>query len=99
VARGSVAPVEQPDALTDVHEFELDEPGFEGVLRLGESGEGRRVVLSGTRQDGVDTTTPIQKDIPADRDPRLAELVARALAGDAGAPVEILAHVGVLSPE
>jgi len=80
-----------------VHEFTVDEPGFRGVLRVGRRFDGARVVLSGTRPDADDTA--VEKDLPADRDPRLAALVERALAGDGRAPVEILAHVGVLNVE
>lgn len=84
--------------LTDAQAFRLDEPGFEGLLWIGRGGDGgRRVVLSGIRPD--EREAAIQKDIPADRDERLAELVQRCLDGDAVAPVDVLAHVGVLDPD
>lgn len=76
--------------------FELDEPGFHGTLDILGPPTGRRIVVSGTRPDGNDTA--VQKELPADRDDRLSELVERCLRGDAGAAAEVLAHVGVLDP-
>jgi hypothetical protein len=82
---------------TDAVEFELDEPGFQGTLRIEQHGGARHVVLSGIRPDGSESA--IQKDVPADRDERLAELVERCVTGDASAAVEALSHLGVLDPE
>jgi hypothetical protein len=78
-------------------EFELDEPGFQGVLRIEEREGGRHVVLSGIRPDSSEAA--IEKDLPADRDEGLARLAQRCVGGDAAAAVEVLAHVGVLDPE
>lgn len=80
-----------------VYRFDLDEPGFRGELRIEERPDGRHVVLMGTRPDG--SNTAVEKDVPADRDARLAELVQRCTAGDDAAAVDVLAHVGVLDPE
>lgn len=76
--------------------FELDEPGFHGTLDIFGPPTDRRILVSGTRPDGNDTA--VQKELPADRDQRLTELVERCLQGDAGAAAEVLAHVGVLDP-
>ena len=80
-------------------EFELDEPGFRGTLQIGEEDGERRVLVSGTRPDGM---TAVVKDVPVDRDPRLAELVEQAVEGDGesavDAAVDVLAHVGVRDP-
>jgi hypothetical protein len=84
------------DTTGDV-EFELDERGFQGTLRIEEHGGARHVVLSGVRPDGSESA--IQKDVPADRDEHLAELVQRTLTGDAEAAVAVLGHLGVLDPE
>jgi hypothetical protein len=82
------------DRQADPVEFELDEPGFQGVLRIEDHGGAHHVVLSGIRPDGSESA--IQKDVPASRDEHLAELVERCLAGDADAAVAVLAHLGVL---
>lgn len=81
---------------TDPVEYELDERGFQGTLRIEERGGARHVVLSGIRTDG--TEAAVQKDVPADRDAQLAELVQRVLAGDTEAAVATLGHLGVLDP-
>ena len=73
-------------ATWDVHE-----PGFDGELRI----EGGMVHLLGVRpQDDSD----VVKDVPADRDPELAELVRQALAGEGHVTPRLLAHLGVLDP-
>jgi hypothetical protein len=74
---------------------ELHEPGFEGELSS-EGGVGARTVrVTGTRpQDGA----AVVKDVPADRDPGLSELVERLLSGDDAAAPGLLAHLGVLDP-
>lgn len=77
--------------------FDLDERGFRGELRIEDRSDGRHVVLMGTRPDGSDTI--VEKDVPANRDERLADLVDRCLAGDTAAAVEVLGHVGVLDPD
>jgi hypothetical protein len=75
--------------------LDVRQPGFEGQLTI-EGGEGARTVrVTGTRpQDGA----AVVKDVPAERDPRLAELARRVLSGEDGAAVRLLAHVGVLDP-
>lgn len=78
-------------------EFQLAERGYEGILRIEDREGGRHVVLSGIRTDG--TEAAVEKDVPADRDERLGELVTRALTGDDRAAVDLLAHLGVLDPE
>ena len=85
------------DAQSGQVEYQLDEPGFEGVLRIEERPEGRHVVLSGIRPD--ETEAAIAKDVPANRDERLVELVERCVAGEVEAAVETLAHLGVLDPD
>lgn len=71
--------------------WNVREPGFEGELRI----EGGTVHLLGVRpQDDSD----VIKDIPADRDPELAELVRQALAGEGNATHRLLSHLGVLDP-
>jgi hypothetical protein len=91
-----VAPVtDEPSDMT-TREFELDEPGFRGTLRIAEADGGLHVYLLGERPiDG----SVIQKDVPADRDERLTELVIRCLQNDQRSAVDILSHVGVLDPE
>ncbi len=83
------------DANDDGTTLHLREAGFEGDLTI-EGGTGARTVrITGTRpQDGA----AVVKDVPADRDPQLSELVERVLAGDEGAGAQLLAHVGVLDP-
>jgi hypothetical protein len=80
--------------------FELHEPGFEGTLRIEDEHGERHVIVSGFRPDAKHTS--VQKDLPADRDPRLAELVELCVDGDndtaVEAAVEVLAHVGVRDP-
>lgn len=80
-----------------VTEFQLAERGYEGVLRIEERDGGRHVVLSGIRTDGSEAA--IEKDVPANRDERLSDLVGQALTGDSAAAVDLLAHLGVLDPE
>jgi hypothetical protein len=80
----------------DPVEFELDEPGFQGTVRIEVHGGARHVVLSGIRPDGSEAA--IQKDVPANRDQQLAELVERCLAGDVEAAVAVVGHLGVLDP-
>jgi hypothetical protein len=71
--------------------LEVREPGFEGRLTI----EGGAVRITGTRpQDGA----AVVKDVPADRDPELAQLVQRLLSGEDGVVARLLAHVGVLDP-
>jgi hypothetical protein len=81
-------------------EFELHEPGFEGTLRIEDEHGERHVIVSGFRPDA--SHTAVQKDLPADRDPRLAELVELCVDGDddtaTEAAVEVLSHVGVRDP-
>ncbi|OMQ16805.1 hypothetical protein A7K94_0200040 [Modestobacter sp. VKM Ac-2676] len=75
--------------------LELHEPGFDGELVIEEGRDGRHVRVSGIRpQDGA----AVVKDLPADRDPELAELVELVVGGDDAAAVRLLAHVGVLDP-
>ena len=76
--------------------LELHERGFEGDLSI-QGAEGARTVrVTGTRpQDGA----AVVKDVPADRDPELAELVGLVLAGDTTVAPRLLAHVGVLDPD
>jgi hypothetical protein len=75
--------------------LELHEPGFDGDLVIEVRDGSRRVRLVGTRpQDG----TAVEKDLPSDRDPQLDELADSVVAGDDGAAVRLLAHVGVLDP-
>jgi hypothetical protein len=76
--------------------LELHERGFEGELSI-QGAEGARTVrVTGTRpQDGA----AVVKDVPADRDPELADLVRRLLAGDIAVGPRLLAHVGVLDPD
>ena len=75
--------------------LEVHEPGFEGELSI-EGREGARTVrVTGTRpQDGA----AVVKDVPADRDPELARLVDRVLAGDREVAGRLLAHLGVVDP-
>lgn len=75
--------------------FQVDGRGFDGELVI-EGGAGGHVRISGTREPGE---VAVAKDVPADRDPRLADLVSRCLDGDAAAPGALLAHLGVLDPE
>ena len=71
--------------------WDVKEPGFDGQVRI----EGGVVHLSGVRpQDDSD----VVKDVPADRDPELAELARRALAGEDDVLRPLLAHLGVLDP-
>lgn len=74
--------------------FQVDERGFDGELVI-EGGAGGHVRINGTRDPGE---TAVTKDVRADRDPRLAELVTRCLEGDAAGPAALLAHLGVLDP-
>ena len=81
----------------DTYEFEVDEPGFRGTLHVTGSQGARHVTVSGTRPDSADTA--VVKELPADRDERLAALVERCIQGDDRAAVQLLAHVGVLDPD
>lgn len=81
----------------ETHSFDLDEPGFRGVLRVTGADGDRRVQLSGVRPDG--DASIVEKDIGVDRDDALAELARRCAGGDRAAAVELLAHVGVRDPE
>lgn len=74
--------------------FEVAERGFDGELTI-DGGPGGHVRINGIRPHDE---TAVTKDVPADRDPRLAELVAECLAGDDDAPAALLAHLGVLDP-
>ncbi|MCW2698871.1 MAG: hypothetical protein JWQ45_406 [Blastococcus sp.] len=75
--------------------LEVRQPGFEGQLTIGGPGGARTVGVTGTRpQDGA----AVVKDVPADRDPELSELVRRVLSGEDGAAARLLAHIGVLDP-
>jgi hypothetical protein len=84
------------DAADHRTTLELHEPGFDGELSV-EGTEGARTVrVTGTRpQDGA----AVVKDVPADRDPELADLVRLVLAGDTTVAPRLLAHVGVLDPD
>lgn len=77
-------------ADTGIGTWDVQEPGFDGQVRI----EGGVVHISGVRpRDDSD----VVKDVPADRDPELAELARRALAGeDVLRP--LLSHLGVLDP-
>jgi hypothetical protein len=81
--------------MDDSTTLDVHEPGFDGQLAI-EGTEGARTVrVTGTRpQDGA----AVVKDVPAGRDPELAELVRRVLSGEDGAAARLLAHVGVLDP-
>ena len=71
--------------------WDVQEPGFDGQVRI----ENGVVHISGVRpQDDSD----VVKDVPADRDPELAELVRQALAGEGDVTHRLLAHLGVLDP-
>ncbi len=71
--------------------LEVRESGFEGRLTIGAGA----VRVTGTRpQDGA----AVVKDVPADRDPELAQLVQRLLSGEDDVVARLLAHVGVLDP-
>ncbi len=74
--------------------FEICERGFDGELVI-EGGAAGHVHVSGTRSKDE---TAVGKDVPADRDPKTHDLVGRCLAGDEGAAVDLLAHLGVLDP-
>jgi hypothetical protein len=79
------------DAAENRITLEVHEPGFDGELSV----DGRTLHVTGTRpQDGA----AVVKDVPADRDPELARLVELVLAGDAGAPARVLAHIGIVDP-
>ena len=83
------------DADANLAELEVHEPGFEGQLEIEDHAGARTVRITGTRpQDGA----AVVKDVPADRDAELTELVERLLAGDHGVAARLLAHVGVLDP-
>lgn len=75
---------------------QLQEHGFEGEVVIEEEGDGKRHVhVSGVRpQDGAN----VAKDVPADRDAELLELVDEVVDGDDGAPARLLAHLGVTDP-
>ncbi|SDF48001.1 hypothetical protein SAMN05660662_2276 [Blastococcus aurantiacus] len=71
--------------------WDVQEPGFDGQVRI----ENGVVHISGVRpQDG----SAVVKDVPADRDPQLTELVELAVAGQDGVGPQLLAHLGVLDP-
>jgi hypothetical protein len=40
----------------------------------------------------------VVKDVPADRDPELAQLVQRLQSGEDGVAARLLAHIGLLDP-
>jgi hypothetical protein len=76
--------------------LELHEPGFDGELFVEGTEEARTVRVTGTRpQDGA----AVVKDVPADRDPELAQLVRTLLDGDTTVGPRLLAHLGVLDPD
>jgi hypothetical protein len=71
--------------------LEVHEAGFEGRLSI----EGGEVRVTGTRpQDGA----AVVKDVPADRDPELAQLVQRLQSGEDDVAARLLAHIGLLDP-
>jgi hypothetical protein len=75
--------------------LELHEPGFDGDLVIENRAGARMVRLTGARpQDGA----AVAKNVPADRDPELSELVELAVAGQDGIGPRLLAHLGVLDP-
>jgi hypothetical protein len=76
-------------------ERELHEPGFDGSLVIEIRDETRLVHILGTRPPD---DAAVAKDVPADRDPELEKLVGLVVAGDEGAAVRLLAHVGVVDP-
>ncbi len=80
----------------DGFELHLEEPGFQGTLAIVDRDGVRTVVASGIRPDG--TGSNVGKEVPADRDARLTELVEACLRGDASAGPAILAHIGLLDP-
>jgi hypothetical protein len=83
------------DAADERTTLEVHEPGFEGELSVEGRTGARTVRVTGTRpQDGA----AVVKDVPADRDPELAELVRALLAGDVAVVPRLLAHIGVLDP-
>ena len=83
------------DAADDRTTQEIHEPGFDGELSIEDRKGARTVRVTGTRpQDGA----AVVKDVPADRDPELTQLVERVLAGEDTAAVRLLAHLGVLDP-
>ncbi len=78
-------------ADTGTGTWDVQEPGFDGQVRI----EGGMVHISGVRpQDDSD----VVKDVPVDRDPELAELVRRAVAGESDVLRHLLSHLGVLDP-
>jgi len=77
--------------------FDVDEPGFRGQVLITGARGARRVRAFGTRPDGGGGTA-VDKEVRAQRDDELDVLAERAVTGDAGAAVAVLAHLGILDP-